>query len=292
MPVHSIDLNHGDLPGAISAYLILDPEPTVVDPGPTTSLEALEAGLAEHGLDFGSIHRVALTHVHLDHAGGTGHILRENPCIKVYVHEDGAEHIASPERLVASTRRTFGEAHDSLWGEVLPVPNGAIEVWRPGASGPMRGVRALPTPGHIAHHVSYLDERGGTFLAGDALGIILAPGAPSHPPTPPPSVDVQAWRTTLDLIQGIGAERAGVAHFGFHQRVAERAVELRTALDGLERRVGRAISENDLSDRDVFANEVGESISQHRDREEVLRYFEVFSAATDWDGMKFHLDRR
>lgn len=291
MPVHAIDLNHGGLPGAISAYLILDPEPTVVDPGPATSLEALEAGLVEHGLDFGSLHRVALTHVHLDHAGGTGHLVRENPELQVYVHEAGAEHLASPDRLVASTRRTFGEAHDRLWGEVLPVPQGAIQAWRPGDSGPMRGVRALPTPGHIAHHVSYMDEREGTFLAGDALGIVLAPGAPSHPPTPPPSVDVQAWRTSLDLIEAIGAERAGVAHFGFHEAVAERAVELRGALDALEQRVGRAIREDDWSDREVFASEVSERISEHRDRDEVLRYFEAFSAATDWDGMKFYLDR-
>lgn len=291
MPVHSIDLNHGGLKGAISAYLILDPEPTVVDPGPTTSLEALEAGLAVHGLDFGSLHRVALTHVHLDHAGGTGHIVRENSRIEVYVHEEGAEHIAAPERLVASTRRTFGEAHDRLWGEVLPVPPEVIEVWRPGASGPMRGVRVLPTPGHISHHVSYLEEQEGTLLAGDALGIILAPEAPSHPPTPPPSVDVEAWRTTLDQIQGIGAERAGVAHFGFHEGVYDRAVALRRALDALEERVGRAIREDDLSDREAFAEEVSEGISRARNGEEVLRYFEVFSAVTDWDGMKFYLDR-
>lgn len=291
MPVYAIDLHHRGLAGAISAYLILDPEPTVVDPGPATSLEALEAGLAEHGLDFGGLHRVALTHVHLDHAGGTGHLVRENPELQVYVHEAGAEHLASPDRLVASTRRTFGEAHDRLWGEVLPVPQGAIQAWRPGDSGPMRGVRALPTPGHIAHHVSYLEEREGTFLAGDALGIVLAPGAPSHPPTPPPSVDVQAWRTSLDLIEAIGAERAGVAHFGFHEAVAERAVELRGALDALEQRVGRAIREDNRSDREAFASEVSEGISEHRDREEVLRYFEVFSAATDWDGMKFYLDR-
>lgn len=291
MRVHSIDLLHGGLPGAISAYLILDPEPTVVDPGPATSLEALRSGLAGHGLDFSSLHRVALTHVHLDHAGGTGHILRENPDVRVYVHEDGAEHMVAPERLVASTRRTFGEAHDRLWGEALAVPSGAIDAWGPGAREPMPGMRTIPTPGHISHHVSYLDEDEGTFLAGDALGIILGPGAPSHPPTPPPAVDVVAWRETLERIRGIGAECAGVAHFGFHEAVMDRALELRRALDALEARVRHAIQTADESDREVFAEEVCDGISQVRDRDEVHRYFDVFSAATDWDGMKFYLDR-
>ena len=291
MTVAPIDVVHLGLRGAISAYWIDGPEPAIVDPGPSTSLGGLEDGLAELGVGLSDIRHVLLTHVHLDHAGGTGHLVSRFPHLQVHVHADGAPHMADPERLVASTRRTFGEAHDRLWGDVVPVPAERIRVWEPAGRLPVPGVRVFATPGHISHHVSYLAEADGTFVAGDALGVILAPGAPTFPPTPPPSVDVPAWLETLDSLESVDPDAFGVSHFGIHDNFEGRLSEMRKRLSALRDRVEAAVASGNDSDRDVYETEIREAISVFRPRDEVDGYFDAFRAAVDWDGMRLHLER-
>ena len=291
MSVLPIDVIHLGLRGTISSYWIDGPEPAIVDPGPSTSLGGLEDGLAELGVGLSDIRHVLLTHVHLDHAGGTGHLVSRLPHLQVHVHLDGAPHMADPERLVASTRRTFGEAHDRLWGDVLPVPKERIQAWEPGGRIPVPGVRAFATPGHIPHHVSFLAETDGFFVAGDAMGVILAPGAPTYPPTPPPSVDVPAWLETLGDLESVDPDAFGVSHFGVHDDFASRLSEMRDRLVALRDRVEAALASGDDSDRDVYEREVREAISVFRPEDEVGKYFDAFSAAVDWDGMKLYLTR-
>jgi len=291
MTVSPIDVVHLGLRGVISSYWIDGPEPAIVDPGPSTSLDGLEDGLTELGVRFSDIRHVLLTHVHLDHAGGTGHLVSCLPDIEVHLHTDGVPHMADPERLVASTRRTFGEAHDCLWGEVMPVSVDRIRPWEPERPLPVPGVRAFATPGHIAHHVSYLCEVDGTFVAGDALGVILAPGAPTHPPTPPPSVDVPAWLDTLHDIESVDPEAFGVSHFGIHNGFAGRVAEMRERLSAFRDRVEVALASGNDGDRDVYEREVREEISAFRPRDEVDGYFDAFKAAGDWDGMRLYLER-
>ncbi len=226
--VRVLDLEHQGLSGAIGATLILEPEPVLVDPGPATTLDRLESAAGEAGMPLSEVRHLCLTHVHLDHAGAAGHLARRFPRLQLHIHEEGAPHLVSPERLVASTRRTFGEAHDRLWGEVIPVPEHRIRVWRPRERGPLPWLRALPTPGHIGHHLAYLDEVDGVLVAGDALGIILSPESPTHPPTPPPAVDLAAWEDTLDSLERVSPERAVVSHFGMHADVASRVEGLRS----------------------------------------------------------------
>lgn len=289
--VECIDLEHMGLPGAIGAWLVSGSEPAVVDPGPTTTLDTLVEALAERGVGPRDLRHVLLTHVHLDHAGGTGHLVERFPEARVWVHREGATHLADPERLVASTRRTFGDAHDALWGVVRPVPAARIEAWEPGRPGPWPGMRPLPTPGHIGHHLGYLDERDGTLLAGDSMGIVLAPDAPTHPPTPPPAVDLRAWEETLGELEGVGPERFGAAHFGLHGDVPRRIEQLRTRLHALETRVRTALEVGDEQDPERFEEEVREELSEHLERGRVDRYFDTFPAATDWAGVRFYLER-
>lgn len=291
MIVAPIDLVHLGLSGSISSYWIDGVEPMIVDPGPSTSLQGLERGLSELGVGLSDIRHLLLTHVHLDHAGGTGHLVSRFPDLQVHVHADAAPHMADPERLVASTRRTFGEAHDRLWGDVLPVPRDRIRAWEPSTREPVPGVSAFSTPGHIGHHVSYLDESDGVFIAGDALGVILAHGAPTHPPTPPPAVDVTAWLETLKNVQTIGPSTFGVSHFGLHDGFPSRVSEMRMRLVTCRDRVALAMSAGDEKDREIYEREVREAISDFRLRDEVDAYFDTFSPALDWDGMRFYLER-
>jgi glyoxylase-like metal-dependent hydrolase (beta-lactamase superfamily II) len=286
-----IDLVHLGLQGAIACYLVDAEEPTIVDPGPTTTVHHLVDQLAERGVGPNDLRHVMLTHVHLDHAGSTGHLVERFPEAVVHVHEDGASHMVDPARLVASTRRTFGDAHDRLWGEVKPVPAHRVRGWRQGEAGPWKGLRPVPTPGHIAHHLGYLDEREGTLFAGDAMGIVLGEG-PTHPATPPPAVDLPAWQDTLREIGAMGPERVAVTHFGVHTDVEARRDQLAARLSALESRV-RAAMEAGEEEQDAarFEEEVREELAPYIGREEVDRYFDMFSAATDWAGVAFYLKR-
>lgn len=287
-----IDLHHLGLPGAIGSYLITGPEPALVDPGPATTFERLKEGLAEQGIGPRDLRHVLLTHVHLDHAGATGDLVAHFPLATVHVHEDGAPHMVDPTRLVASTRRTFGDNHDRLWGVTRAVPEDRVRPWRPDEPHRPAGLRAVSTPGHIAHHLAYLDEAGGLLFSGDSMGIVLGPGCPTHCPTPPPSVDLRAWERTLTEIDGIGPERFGATHFGLHGRTKERTVELQAALHALEERVRTAMaSGNEESDAQAYEDEVRDRLTACLGRDRVDGYFDMFPAATDWAGTAFYLKR-
>jgi glyoxylase-like metal-dependent hydrolase (beta-lactamase superfamily II) len=288
-----IDLVHSGLglEQAMAAYLVDADEPTLVDPGPTTTLDGLSEQLARHGVGPNDLRHVLLTHIHLDHAGATGHLLERFPRAVVHVHEDGAPHMMEPERLVASTRRTFGEAHDRLWGEMKPVPADRIRPWRPGDPGPWPGLRPLSTPGHIQHHVGFLDERDGTLLAGDAMGNVLSVGAPPLPPTPPPSVNLRAWRRTLQTIGEIGPERFGAGHFGLRSDVEACRTELLARIDALEERVRQALEQGNESDAQAYEAEVRSELASHMGEDRAALYLGLFSAANDWAGVAFYLNR-
>ncbi len=288
-----LDVEHVGLEGAICVYLVEGDGPALVDPGPSTCLPLLEERLQEAGIPLGDIRHLFLTHVHLDHAGAAGHLTRRNPELTVHVHEDGAPHMVDPERLVKSTRRTFGEAHDRLWGEVLPVPKSQVRGWRPGDGRPVPGIRPLHTPGHIGHHLAYEAERKGVLFSGDSMGIILAPDAPTHPPTPPPSVDLVAWEETLlRVLAPVEVDAFGATHFGLHPDLHGRRGQLWERLTALAGRVKAAMAEGEgKEDRERYHTEVIESLSRHVPDDRVPRYFETFPARADWDGVHFFLER-
>ena len=288
-----IDLEHLDLPGAIACYLVDGDEPAIIDPGPATTLERLETELGERGVGRDGLRHILLTHIHLDHAGATGHLVERFPHATVHVHEEGAPHMVDPDRLVSSTRRTFGALHDRLWGEVRPVPEDRIRPWRPGDEESRAGLRPVATPGHISHHLAYLDEEDGTLFAGDSMGIALA-GGPQHPPTPPPAVNLPDWARTLEVIGTIAPARFGATHFGFHDDVEERRVQLKERLEALEARVRAAIAtgpDAELEDAERFEQEVRSELAPYMGEERVHRYFDMFPARTDWAGVAFYVKR-
>src|SRR6185312_11261484 len=140
------------------------------DCGPSSTLPALEAGLAEHDLRIEDIRHLLLSHIHLDHAGAAGALVRRHPHLTVWVSEIGAPHLVDPSRLERSARRLYGDLFDELWGELAPVPAANVRL----AKGEVLGLDAFPTPGHAHHHVSYLDDEG-TLYAGDATGVRIQP---------------------------------------------------------------------------------------------------------------------
>jgi glyoxylase-like metal-dependent hydrolase (beta-lactamase superfamily II) len=204
-----IDLGFLGLPRAIGVYLVeTDDGPALFDCGPSTTLPQLKQGLQERGLELTDIRHLLLSHIHFDHAGAAGPIVREHPSLRVWVSPVGARHLIDPLRLEASARRLWGDDFDRLFGELAPVPEENLEV----ADGDVLGWEAFPTPGHATHHVCYL--RDGTVLAGDAAGVRILPSSNVVPPTPPPDIDVEAWHETIEAIRSREPERLALIHYG------------------------------------------------------------------------------
>ncbi len=155
------------------------------------------------------INHLLLSHIHLDHAGATGVLVREHPGLQVHVSEIGAPHLIDPSRLERSARRLYGDAFDELWGELAPVPEANLRI----VGDETLGLEVFPSPGHANHHVCYLAPDG-TLYAGDSAGVRIQPEAHVLPPTPPPEFDFEAWLRTLDEIERRRPKRLALIHFG------------------------------------------------------------------------------
>ena len=209
----------------IGSYLLEGHEPALVDCGPSSCLDALREDLAAHGLGIGELRHLVLTHIHLDHAGAAGSLVRENPYLLVHVSEIGAPHLVDPSRLERSARRLYGDAFDTLWGPLEPVPEANVRV----IGERVLDLEAFPTPGHASHHVSFLATDGACYT-GDAAGVRIPPGRYIAPVAPPPDIDVEAWERTLDAIEERRPERLLLAHFGAAGDPAYHLGALRTVL--------------------------------------------------------------
>ena len=204
-----IDLEHLGRERVIASYLLPGDEPALVDCGPASCLPALRAGLEAGELEVGDLCHLVLTHIHLDHAGAAGLLVRENPALLVHVSEIGAPHLVDPTRLERSARRLYGDDFDRLWGPLLPVPEENVRV----VGTRVLGLEAFPTPGHASHHVSYVTPAG-ECLSGDAAGVRIPPARYVAPVAPPPDIDVEAWERSLDAIAARRPELLCLPHFG------------------------------------------------------------------------------
>ena len=236
--VEPIDLHHQG-PRVIGVYLVETPDGlALVDCGPASTLETLRAGLRERGHELTDLRHLLLTHIHLDHAGATGTIVREHPGLQVHVSPIGAPHLIEPARLEASARRIYGKLFDPLWGELAPVPKENVRV-----AGDL--LDAFPTPGHASHHVSYVHE--GTVYTGDAAGVRIMPDRHVMPVSPPPDIDVEAWNASIDAIEARGAERLALIHFGVVDEPADHLARLREQLANWAERVRSGMSAEEFA---------------------------------------------
>ena len=233
-----IDLHH-QAPGIVGSYLLeTEDGPALLDCGPTSTIPHLKAGLANRGLDLTDVRHLLLSHIHLDHAGAAGVLVRQNPWLQVHVSEIGAPHLIDPSRLEASARRLYGNAFDELWGELAPIP--AENVHAVGER--VVGLACFPTPGHAWHHVSYLDAEG-TLYAGDAAGVRLEGARFVMPPCPPPELDLEAWESSIVEIEHHAPARLALIHYGVVEDVQEHLAALRATLGSWGKRVEDGMDE-------------------------------------------------
>ena len=223
-----LDTRHMGYQGIVGAYLIPGPGGSfgLVESGPGSTLETLEAAIREAGFEPEALSAVMVTHIHLDHAGAAGTLAgRYNA--EVYVHENGAAHLLDPSRLMKSAKRIYGDMMDTLWGEMERVPQDLLRVVRDMDTFQVAGRRfdVRYTPGHASHHVAYLMD--GAMFTGDAAAIRLPGSDVVRPALPPPEVDLEAWEGSLAVIRQAGPERLLLTHFGEVREVEAHLSEVR-----------------------------------------------------------------
>ncbi len=268
----------------------------LVDPGPSTCLETLRRKLAAQGIGVRDIRAVLLTHIHLDHAGAAGSLVRENPDLEVHVHERGAPHMADPARLLASAGRLYGADMDRLWGEFLPVPARNIRELRGGEQLDVAGRRfeVAYLPGHASHHVGFLDRASGVALVGDTAGVRTGEALFVMPPTPPPDIDIEAWLESVEVVRAWRPSTLFVTHFGPHEDVTghlDAFVEHLGALSGIARRVGDGEGGDDDRLR-AFTAEARLYLQRHLPPEEVDLYDFASPLSLGWLGLARYWRKR
>jgi len=232
-----IDTGYNRSPEAIGVYLLLGERPGLVETGPASCADTVIDAVRQAGVDPADLQVLAVTHIHLDHAGGAGVLARRLPRARVYVHPVGAPHLLDPTRLLNSAQRLYGNDLLRLFGETIPVPADRLQVLSDGevlAVGGRR-LRAVDTPGHARHHHAYWDEDTGDLFTGDIAGVALPGSRYVRAPTPPPELDIPAWRASLRRIRRLEPHRLLLTHFGPHEEVEDLLAQLEERLEeGLE----------------------------------------------------------
>ncbi len=248
--VRPIDVNHLGLEHVICCWEV---DGLLVDPGPQSCEETLLAALGGE-----RPRALLLTHIHFDHAGAAGALVRRWPELPVYVHERGAKHLANPERLVASAARLYGgeEGLARLWGEVVPVPEENLRILEGGETGVEGAFSVEYTPGHASHHVCYLHEPSGMAFVGDMAGVCVPPSEFTLAPTPPPDIDVEAWERSLELLAGWEPKALALTHFG---QVDDPAAQFERVRESLHAQA-KIAADNDL---DGFVETYSARVHEH-----------------------------
>jgi glyoxylase-like metal-dependent hydrolase (beta-lactamase superfamily II) len=293
----TIDLNWAGRPQSIAALLIESNGTTaIIDPGPQSTLNTLRSGLEARGINLGKIDFLLLTHIHLDHAGATGALVRENPALQIYVHEIGVPHMQDPSRLLASAGRLYGGEMQSLYGDCAPVPEANLRSLKGGEElllGDLR-ITAHYTPGHASHHVSYWDAVSRTAFVGDTAGIRVQGNTFLLPATPPPDIDVEVWNHSLETISSWSPERIFLTHFGFIENPREHIGRYRerlrewTALSGKLVESGLEISEAEK----VFVESVAAEVEAELPPDEAEHYIFNGGLRLSWLGLMRYARKR
>jgi glyoxylase-like metal-dependent hydrolase (beta-lactamase superfamily II) len=252
----------------------------IIDPGPGSTLDTLRQQLQVRGIDVADLDAILLTHIHLDHAGATGALVRENPRLAVHVHKNGAPHVIDPSKLLASAQRLWPSDLQRLFGETLPVPAENLRILEGGETLKLgsRQVEVVYTPGHASHHVSYFDKEEGVAFVGDTAGVRIEGNSFVMPATPPPDIDLGIWDKSFAAILQRKPERLFLTHFGYSDNPSEHILLFRERLHqwaAMAEEILRTAA-SDSAAMDSFMSATRAEISEHLPADEADHY--AFSA--------------
>jgi glyoxylase-like metal-dependent hydrolase (beta-lactamase superfamily II) len=293
-----VDLNFLGHPDIIATAVLHGPGGVaLIDPGPSTSLQTLRSALERGGIRMADVRQVLLTHIHLDHAGCTGTLVKENPSIEVLVHERGATHLADPAKLLSSATRLYGQDMDRLWGEFLAVPRDRLRELKGGetitAAG--RTLEVAYTPGHASHHVSYFEPSARIAFVGDTAGIRRGTGQYIMPASPPPDVDLELWRESETRILRWEPDTLFLTHFGPFNGARQHFQEMMGRLNEWSRAARRLVADQGLAEEQREQQFIAEAVQDLRrivGVAEAEQYSRAGSIAYSWQGLARYWRKR
>jgi glyoxylase-like metal-dependent hydrolase (beta-lactamase superfamily II) len=207
-----------------SSYLINEERKVLVDTGPTTSVDVVLNGIKQLGVDPVEINYIIATHIHLDHAGGMGELIKSMPQAQVVVHGKAARHLVNPEKLMKSFASSMGERMMQKTGPVTPIEETRVKPVDDGELLKLsenQSLRILHTPGHAPHQLCIQERRNNGVFSGDAIGILVAEGKVLMPATPPPAFDLELYMSTLQKLKALSASLIYFSHFDITEKVRE-----------------------------------------------------------------------
>lgn len=293
-----VDLHFLGRPEIISSAILHGPPGVaLVDPGPTTTIENLTRALETKGIRLDDVRQLLITHIHLDHAGASGTIVEKHPHIEVIVHVRGGPHMIDPAKLLASAGRLYGQDMDRLWGEVKPVPAKNVRVVEGGEVMSIVGreVRIEYTPGHASHHVSYLDAASRVAFVGDTAGIRRGSGAFVMPPTPPPDIDLEAWRASERKLLAWDPDTLFLTHFGPYHGARQHLQAMFENIADWSRIVRRLLADASMTEEDRQARFVDEALLDLLRRlgeSESADYVRAGGLSYSWQGLARYWRKR
>jgi glyoxylase-like metal-dependent hydrolase (beta-lactamase superfamily II) len=286
-----IDLQWTGRPRSIAAALLRDGNfAALLDPGPSSTLPRLREQVTQQGLAVPDLRAIFLTHIHLDHAGACGSLVKENPELRIFVHSKGAPHLIDPAKLLESSGRLFGADRDRLFGDFLPVPENNVHTLEGGeviATG-SRELQVHYSPGHASHHVTYFEPQDTVAFVGDTAGICVEGDGFVLPAMPPPDVSMELWDASLDMIHGLNAGKLFLTHFGFSQRPQQHIDTFRQRLHWWNETAQELVSKklDAAMATKIFSDRVTEEAARHLPTEELEHYLFNGSLPLSWLGLE------
>lgn len=279
-----------------TALLESDGHRAIVDPGPGSTLDTLGKELRANGVSVNELEAILLTHIHLDHAGASGALVKENPRLAVYVHRLGAPHMMDPTKLLASAARLWPDNLKQLFGDALPVPASSLRILEGGETLRLgsRRIEVAYTPGHASHHVSYFENIEGVAFVGDTTGICIEGHSYVMPATPPPDIDLGLWDSSFATILERQPKRLFLTHFGFSDRPAAHIAEFRERLHRWMEATEKilATAKNDAEAGESFLAAMRAEMGEHLPDEEVEQYVATAGLNLSFLGLARHARKR
>ena len=292
-----LDTNWMGRPRSIAAALLeSDGHRAIIDPGPASVLPRLRQQLDSRGIGVSDLNAILLTHIHLDHAGATGALIKENPNLEVYVHKAGMLHVANPSKLLASAERLWPGELGHLFGETLAVPFGNLRMLEGGETLSLgsRNLEVVYTPGHASHHVAYFDSSDGTAFVGDTTGFHIAGEPFVVPLAPPPDIDLEIWYASLEAIAARHPARLFLTHFGYSKDPAAHIAEYRENMQrwaDLAAKILRS-TRDERGGLDAFVRAARSEIEKHLTGAEAEHYIFNCGLPLTWLGLaRYHRKR-